>query len=35
LGAAVGAVVALLLAPKPGPEMRAELGEKAKVAGER
>ena len=35
IGAAVGAVVALLLAPKPGPELRAELGEKAKVAGEK
>ena len=30
VGAAVGAVVALLLAPKPGGELRAELGEKAK-----
>lgn len=30
VGAAVGAVVALLLAPKAGNEMRAELGEKAK-----
>jgi len=30
VGAAVGAVVALMLAPKPGGELRAELGEKAK-----
>lgn len=35
VGAAVGALVALLLAPKPGKELRAELGEKAKEAGEK
>jgi len=30
IGAAVGAVVALLLAPRPGKETRAEWGEKAR-----
>ena len=35
IGATVGAVVALLLAPKTGAELRAEIGEKAKDVAEK
>lgn len=35
IGATVGAVVALMLAPKAGAELRADLGEKAKEYAEK